>query len=163
MHESRHAYHTQQAIELARQWRRERRTDTLAAWQKWLLAQKKRLPPEVYQTTWAATDPVYGTSTTETYSHMYGFMYRFVRLDRATQDPATMDKHEKQKLLAQMQGLLSVGEFGDSASQDARTFALDRLVRFAGELSANQRANLLDVLVTYKGKSPFLNELAKRL
>jgi hypothetical protein len=106
---------------------------------------------------------VYGTSTTETYSHMYGFMYRFVRLDRATQDPAKMDKFEKQKLLAQMQGLLSVGEFGDSASQDARTFALDRLVRFASELSSNQRANLVDVLVTYKGKSPFLNELAKRL
>lgn len=168
LHESRHAYHMAQTIELVRMWRTGRKQDTLESWQKWLKAKKASVPAEVYQTTWAATDLIYGTATTETYSYMHGFMYRFRRDDDAARDPTTMDAATIRALYLRMLSLNSMGEFYEHAAQDARESTLDRIVRWAATLSAHHRQHLRDFM-TWNAKGAgaaprvFYREFAKRL
>lgn len=168
LHESRHAYHMTQTIELVQAWRTARKQDTLATWQQWLKAKKSSVPAEVYQTTWAATDPTYGTATTETYSYMHGFMYRFRRDDDAGRDPATMDAAGTRALYLRMLSLNSMGEFYEHAAQDARDSTLARIAAWAATLSAHHRQHLRDFMTWNakgRGDAPrvFYRELAKRL
>jgi hypothetical protein len=168
LHESRHAYHMAQTIELVRTWRGVRKQDTSAAWQKWLKAKKSSVPGEVYQTTWAATDPTYGTATTETYSYLHGFMYRFRRDEDAGRDPATMDAAGTKALYVRMLALNSMGEFYESAAQDARESTLAQIAGWATTLSAHHRQHLRDFMTwnaTGTGPAPrvFYAAFAKRL
>lgn len=168
LHESRHAYHMAQTITLVQAWRALRKQDTVGAWQQWLKAKKKTLPPEVYQTTWAATDVGYGTATTETYSYMYGFMYRFRRDDAAARDPAGMDAAATRDLYLRMLALNSMGEFYEHAAQDARDSTLDQIARWAATLSPHHRQHLRNFM-TWNAKGAgaaprvFYRAFAKRL
>ena len=91
LHEERHAYHRTQTLRLIEEWRNVRKQDTLDAWSVWLKERKKKsgaaVPTEIYWTTTAATNPNAGTSATETYSYLHGFMYRFRRDEAAAKDP----------------------------------------------------------------------------
>ena len=94
LHEARHAYHRTQTLKLIEEWRTVRKSDTLDAWTEWLKAKKKAnksaVPNELYFTTSASTNERAGTASTETYSYLYGFMYRYRRDEAAAKDPATL-------------------------------------------------------------------------
>jgi hypothetical protein len=167
LHESRHAYHMAQTLELVRRWRQTRKSDTLAAWDEWLKSQRKTVPPEVFQTVWANTHAEYGTATTETYSHLYGFMYRFRRDGDAQRDPSALDAAATTALHVRMAGLGTLGEYWEAAAQDARESTMDQLAAFAAELTTNQRQHLRNFMTKAAGAHDapkvFYRELAKRL
>ena len=148
LHESRHAYHMAETLDLIRKWRQTRKVDSLPAWQLWLKSRRKSVPAEVFQTTWAATDPDYGTATTETYSHLYQFMYRFRRDEAASTDPADLDKSATTLLYGRMLTLTVLGEYWEAAGQDAQEFAMDMLVRFLQGLTASHRQHVLNFMKT---------------
>lgn len=167
LHESRHAYHMAETLKLVRQWRETRKSDTPPAWDAWLKSQRKVVPPEVFQTVWANTHAEYGTATTETYSHLYGFMYRFRRDGDAHKDPSALDAAATTALHVRMAGLGTLGEHWEAAAQDARDSTMDQLAAFAAELTANQRHHLRN-FITKAGAARdapkvFYRELAKRL
>ncbi len=57
------------------------------------------MPTEIYCTTTAATNPSAGTSATETYSYLHGFMYRFRRDEAAAKDPKTLGESATRRAL----------------------------------------------------------------
>jgi hypothetical protein len=148
LHEQRHAYHAAQAITLLRQWRAERKDDTMDAWQKWLKIQKKKqsLPDEVYLTTWAMTSKDkgrfnYGTATTELYSYLQGFMYALPRLETAAVAPDKLNADQTRALRAAM-AIGNVGIEWEGAGEDARKDSLQQLVAFLKGLTSNHREHV---------------------
>lgn len=150
LHEARHAYHRGQTLKLIDEWRAARTSDTLAAWRKWLKAKarKSAVPDEVYFTTSAATDEHAGTASTETYSYLHGFMYRYRRDEDAAKDPATLGADATRALHFRMIELHGMGEFWESAGQDVQDQTLDRLVAFAAGLTAHHREHLRGFMAT---------------
>lgn len=144
LHEARHAYHRAQTLKLIDEWRTARKSDTIAAWRQWLKAKarKSAVPDEVYFTTSAATDEQAGTASTETYSYLHGFMYRYRRDEAAAKDPATLDADAMRALHFRMIELNGMGEFWEHAGQDVQEETLDRVVAFAAGLTAHHREHL---------------------
>jgi hypothetical protein len=168
LHESRHAYHRARTLELIREWRKVRKTDSADAWYLWLRGRRKSLPIEVYDTSKAATTRNIGTAATETYSYLFGFMYRFRRDDDAAANPATMDAAVKKALHSRMIELYGVGENWEAAGQEVRDATLDRLVAFAATLTPHHREHLRQFMIanaTGGGRAPkvFYERLATRL
>ena len=142
LHEERHAYHRTQTLRLIEEWRNVRKQDTLDAWSVWLKERKKKsgaaVPTEIYWTTTAATNPNAGTSATETYSYLHGFMYRFRRDEAAAKDPRRLGDEATQQLYSRMTELNGMGKFWErSLDEDVKNDALDRLVAFAAGLTAH--------------------------
>jgi hypothetical protein len=142
LHEARHAYHRARSLQLIEAWRSVRKADTADAWRAWLKARKSKLPAEIWHTTSTSTNPSAGTASTETYSYLHGFLYRFRRDEAAAQDPTTLSADATRALHFRMIELNGMGEFWEAAGQDVQTDALDRLVALATGLSANHRQHL---------------------
>ena len=139
LHEARHAYHRAQSLKLIEQWRGVRKADTADAWTTWLKARKSKVPAEIWYTTSASTNPSAGTASTETYSYLHGFMYRFRRDEAAAKDPKTLGADATRALHFRMIELNGMGDFWEAAGQDVQADALDRLVAFANGLSVHHR------------------------
>ncbi|MGH3897217.1 MAG: hypothetical protein ACRDTA_02995 [Pseudonocardiaceae bacterium] len=168
LHEYRHAYHGAQTIDLVRRWRKVRRQDTPGAWQAWLKGQKGNLPEEVYLTSWANTDPQYGTATTETYSHVQAFLYEYQRLELAGLDPDLMTKIQTRDLHWTMARLNILGEHWEAAAQDTKDKTILQIATFLKGLSSNHRKNVLhfiNVQLKGLGQPPkyFYNKIRERL
>lgn len=150
LHEARHAYHRTQTLKLIEEWRAVRKSDTIDAWTKWLKtkAKKSAVPTELYFTTSAATNERAGTASTETYSYLHGFMYRYRRDEAAAKDPATLGSDATRELHFRMIELHGMGEFWESAGQDVQEDALNRVVAFAAGLTAHHRENMRQFMIT---------------
>ena len=142
LHEARHAYHRAQSLKLIETWRGVRKADTAAAWTTWLKARKSSVPAEIWSTTSASTNPSAGTASTETYSYLHGFAYRFRRDEAAAKDPRSLGADATRALHFRMIELNGMGEFWEAAGQDVQADALDRLVAIARTLSAHHREHL---------------------
>ena len=142
-HERRHAFHAEQAAALVTRWRAVRTADTTDAWKTWLRRERKvsKLPVEVVTTTRARTDTSYGTSTTEAYAHLTGFLYIANNLPDAARDPATMSAYE-QRVVDVALGAGSFGEFWQGADSEAQDDVMGRLVAAVRTLGAHQKAHV---------------------
>ena len=141
LHEERHAYHRTQTLRLVEEWRKDRKQDTLDDWSAWL--KKKKVSTEIYWTTTAATNPAAGTSATETYSYLHGFMYRFRRDEAAAKDPKTLGEEATRQLHSRMTELNGMGKFWErSLDEDVKKDTLDRVVAFAAGVTAHHREHM---------------------
>jgi hypothetical protein len=142
-HERRHAFHAAQAAALVTRWRAVRTADTTDAWKAWLRRERtvRKLPVEVVTTTRARTDTSYGTSTTEAYAHLTGFLYIANNLPDAARDPATLSADER-KVVDVALGAGSFGEFWQGADSEAQDDVMGKLVAAVRTLDAHRQAHV---------------------
>jgi hypothetical protein len=146
-HERRHAFHAERAVDLVTRWRaardKARSEDTPTAWQKWLRGRRtaEKLPVEVFTTTRAKTDTDYGTSTTEAYAHLTGFLYTVTNLPDAARDPATMSVDERRVVDVEL-GAGSFGMYWQGADSEAKNDVMAKLVAAVRGLGAHQQAHV---------------------